>query len=148
MQVVNLEEKFARFSERWKPKILASLNDYHVKAVKLQGEFVWHKHDETDELFLLRRARSGRHAWRGRSARRAEGRRASAGGEGGMRADPDRAGRHAQYRRCRRRSHRPARVDLIEVTAAGVGRAPLHRPGSRARDRRAIRAVGDAERPP
>jgi mannose-6-phosphate isomerase-like protein (cupin superfamily) len=53
MEVVNLEEKFARFSEHWKPKILARLNDYHVKAVKLRGEFVWHKHDETDELFLV-----------------------------------------------------------------------------------------------
>jgi mannose-6-phosphate isomerase-like protein (cupin superfamily) len=53
MEVVNLEEKFARFSEHWKPRILARLNDYHIKAVKLQGEFVWHKHDETDELFLV-----------------------------------------------------------------------------------------------
>ena len=53
MEVVNLEDKFARFSEHWKPKILAQLNDYHVKAVKLQGEFVWHRHAETDELFLV-----------------------------------------------------------------------------------------------
>ena len=53
MEVVNLEDKFGKFSERWQPKILARLNDYHIKAVKLQGEFVWHKHDETDELFLV-----------------------------------------------------------------------------------------------
>ena len=53
MEVVNLEDKFARFSEHWKPKILAQLNDYQVKAVKLQGAFVWHKHEETDELFLV-----------------------------------------------------------------------------------------------
>ena len=53
MEVVNLEDKVARFGEHWSPKILARLNDYHVKAVKLQGEFVWHKHDETDELFLV-----------------------------------------------------------------------------------------------
>ena len=53
MEVVNLEDKFARFSEHWSPKILARLNDYHVKAVKLRGEFVWHKHDTTDELFLV-----------------------------------------------------------------------------------------------
>jgi mannose-6-phosphate isomerase-like protein (cupin superfamily) len=53
VEVVNLEEKFARFSEHWSPKILARLNDYEVKAVKLQGEFVWHRHDETDELFLV-----------------------------------------------------------------------------------------------
>jgi mannose-6-phosphate isomerase-like protein (cupin superfamily) len=53
MDVVNLEDKFGRISEQWSPKILAQLNDYHVKAVKLRGEFVWHKHDETDELFLV-----------------------------------------------------------------------------------------------
>lgn len=53
MEVINLDEKFGRFSEHWKPKILASLNDYHIKAVKLQGAFVWHKHAETDELFLV-----------------------------------------------------------------------------------------------
>ena len=53
MDVVNLEDKFGRIGEQWSPKILAQLNDYHVKAVKLQGEFVWHKHDETDELFLV-----------------------------------------------------------------------------------------------
>jgi mannose-6-phosphate isomerase-like protein (cupin superfamily) len=53
LEVVNLAEKFARFSEHWSPKILARLNDYHVKAVKLRGEFVWHRHVETDELFLV-----------------------------------------------------------------------------------------------
>jgi mannose-6-phosphate isomerase-like protein (cupin superfamily) len=53
MEVVNLEDKFGRIGEQWSPKILAQLNDYHVKAVKLQGEFVWHKHEETDELFLV-----------------------------------------------------------------------------------------------
>jgi mannose-6-phosphate isomerase-like protein (cupin superfamily) len=57
LEVVNLEEKFARFSEHWSPKILARLNDYHVKAVKLLGEFVWHRHDQTDELFLVTRGR-------------------------------------------------------------------------------------------
>ena len=53
MEVVNLEKKFGRFDEHWSPKILAKLNDYHVKAAKLRGEFVWHKHDETDELFFV-----------------------------------------------------------------------------------------------
>ena len=53
MEVVNLEDKFGRIGERWSPKIIAALNDYHVKAVKLEGEFVWHKHDDTDELFLV-----------------------------------------------------------------------------------------------
>jgi mannose-6-phosphate isomerase-like protein (cupin superfamily) len=53
MDVINLEDKFGKFGDHWSPKILAQLNDYHVKAVKLLGEFVWHKHDETDELFLV-----------------------------------------------------------------------------------------------
>jgi mannose-6-phosphate isomerase-like protein (cupin superfamily) len=53
MDVINLEDKFGKFGDHWSPKILAKLNDYHVKAVKLLGEFVWHKHDETDELFLV-----------------------------------------------------------------------------------------------
>ena len=53
LDVINLEDKFGKFGDHWSPKILAKLNDYHVKAVKLLGEFVWHKHDETDELFLV-----------------------------------------------------------------------------------------------
>jgi mannose-6-phosphate isomerase-like protein (cupin superfamily) len=53
LEVINLEHKFGKFAEHWSPKILAELNDYQIKAVKLLGEFVWHKHDETDELFLV-----------------------------------------------------------------------------------------------
>jgi mannose-6-phosphate isomerase-like protein (cupin superfamily) len=55
VEVVNLEDRFGRIGELWSPRILARLNDYHVKAVRLHGEFVWHKHDETDELFLVTR---------------------------------------------------------------------------------------------
>jgi mannose-6-phosphate isomerase-like protein (cupin superfamily) len=50
---VNLQEQFARFDDHWSPKIVASVNDYDVKLVKVQGEFVWHQHDETDEVFLV-----------------------------------------------------------------------------------------------
>jgi len=50
---INLAEKLSRFSERWTPKIIAQMNDYHFKLVKLQGEFVWHDHPETDEVFLV-----------------------------------------------------------------------------------------------
>jgi len=53
VEVINLDDKFGRFSEHWSPRIIAALNDYHVKAAKLRGEFVWHKHQETDELFLV-----------------------------------------------------------------------------------------------
>jgi mannose-6-phosphate isomerase-like protein (cupin superfamily) len=51
--VVNLAETFTRFSDRWSPKIVGDVNDMHVKAVKLAGEFVWHHHDTEDELFLV-----------------------------------------------------------------------------------------------
>ena len=51
--VVNLSDKLALFSEHWSPKVVARLNDYEIKVVKLQGEFVWHSHDDTDELFLV-----------------------------------------------------------------------------------------------
>jgi mannose-6-phosphate isomerase-like protein (cupin superfamily) len=50
--VINFEEKLAKIAEQWSPKIVAQLNDYHLKLVKLQGDFVWHSHPETDEAFL------------------------------------------------------------------------------------------------
>ncbi|MEU4969856.1 cupin domain-containing protein [Streptomyces smyrnaeus] len=50
---VNLADKFAQFSELWSQKKVAVLNDYEVKLAKLKGEFVWHTHDDTDELFLV-----------------------------------------------------------------------------------------------
>lgn len=53
MEKVNLAEKFALFDERWSPKLVGSLDDYEIKLAKLEGEFVWHKHDEDDELFLV-----------------------------------------------------------------------------------------------
>ena len=53
MEKVNLAQKLALFNEHWSPKTVASLNDYKVMVVKVKGEFVWHKHDETDELFLV-----------------------------------------------------------------------------------------------
>jgi len=52
-QPVNLQEKLSKFSEHWSPKIIARMNDYHFKVVKVQGEFVWHDHPETDEVFLV-----------------------------------------------------------------------------------------------
>ncbi|QIK64360.1 cupin domain-containing protein [Leucobacter viscericola] len=51
--VVDLQAKLDLFSEHWSPKRVAQLNDYDIKVVKLQGEFVWHSHDDTDELFLV-----------------------------------------------------------------------------------------------
>ena len=51
--VRNLDELLGRFEEHWSPKRIAALNDYDVKLVKLQGEFTWHDHADTDELFLV-----------------------------------------------------------------------------------------------
>lgn len=53
MEKVNLNQKFSLFSEHWSPKIVGELNGQHVKLAKLKGEFVWHKHDEEDELFFV-----------------------------------------------------------------------------------------------
>ena len=53
MDTVNLSEKFSRFSDYFHPRVIGELNDSLVKAVKLQGEFVWHHHDNEDELFLV-----------------------------------------------------------------------------------------------
>jgi mannose-6-phosphate isomerase-like protein (cupin superfamily) len=52
-QSINLQEKLSKFSEHWSPKIIAQMNDYHFKLAKVQGEFVWHDHPETDEVFLV-----------------------------------------------------------------------------------------------
>jgi mannose-6-phosphate isomerase-like protein (cupin superfamily) len=53
MEKVSLSEKFGLFQEHWRPKIAGEVNDSYVKLVKFQGEFVWHKHDDEDELFLV-----------------------------------------------------------------------------------------------
>ena len=57
MQKVNLPEKFAQITEYWRPKVVAELNGQEVKLAKFQGAFVWHHHDDEDEMFLV---------WRGR----------------------------------------------------------------------------------
>lgn len=53
MEKVNLAEKFNLFNDYCNPKIIGELNGQHVKAVKLKGEFIWHRHEEEDELFLV-----------------------------------------------------------------------------------------------
>ncbi len=53
MNQVNLEAKLATFSEHWQPKTVSQFNGHDVMVVKAQGEFVWHKHDETDDFFLV-----------------------------------------------------------------------------------------------
>ena len=53
VEKVSVADKFERFDDYWSPKIIGELNDFYVKAVKVKGEFVWHKHDEEDELFFV-----------------------------------------------------------------------------------------------
>lgn len=53
MQQVDLKEKLALFDETWSPRIVGELNGQHVKLAKLEGEFVWHRHEHEDELFLV-----------------------------------------------------------------------------------------------
>jgi mannose-6-phosphate isomerase-like protein (cupin superfamily) len=53
MQKVNIAEKLTLFSDYWNPRIVGELNGQHVKLVKFQGAFVWHKHDEEDEMFYV-----------------------------------------------------------------------------------------------
>ena len=52
-QPINFAEKFSKFSDQWAPKIVAQMNEYHFKLVRMQGDFVWHKHAETDETFIV-----------------------------------------------------------------------------------------------
>ncbi len=53
MRTINIAQKFSQFYEPWSPKILGEINDSYVKAVRFQGEFVWHHHDNEDEMFLV-----------------------------------------------------------------------------------------------
>lgn len=50
---INFQEKLTKFQEHWSPKVIAEMNDYQFKLVKVQGDFVWHKHDDTDEVFIV-----------------------------------------------------------------------------------------------
>jgi len=53
MHTVNLAEKFHQFGDYWSPRVIGAVNEFHVKAVKIRGEFVWHHHEHEDELFLV-----------------------------------------------------------------------------------------------
>ncbi len=57
MDTVNLAQKFSTFSDHWRPKIVAELNDSYIELVKVKGEFVWHHHDDVEELFLVVKGR-------------------------------------------------------------------------------------------
>ena len=50
---INIKQKFSKISEYWSPKVLAKMNDYEFKIAKIKGEFIWHNHTETDEVFIV-----------------------------------------------------------------------------------------------
>jgi mannose-6-phosphate isomerase-like protein (cupin superfamily) len=50
---INLRDKFALFAEQWSPRVVAEMNDYQFKLTRLEGEFVWHRHADTDEVFIV-----------------------------------------------------------------------------------------------
>ena len=50
---INIKQKFSKFSEYWAPKVLAKMNDYEFKIAKIKGEYIWHNHTETDEVFIV-----------------------------------------------------------------------------------------------
>jgi len=50
---INFQAKFALFKEQWQPKVIAEMNDYQFKVVRLQGDFIWHDHKDTDETFMV-----------------------------------------------------------------------------------------------
>jgi mannose-6-phosphate isomerase-like protein (cupin superfamily) len=52
-QAVNLQHKFGLFNDKWQPKVVAEMNDYQFKIVKIDGDFVWHHHEHTDETFIV-----------------------------------------------------------------------------------------------
>ena len=50
---INFQDKFGLFNDRWQPRVIAEMNEYQFKVVKLEGDFIWHKHEDTDETFIV-----------------------------------------------------------------------------------------------
>ena len=53
MKKINFKSKFQKFDDHWSPKVIAEMNDYQFKLVKIEKDFIWHQHDETDEVFIV-----------------------------------------------------------------------------------------------
>ena len=53
MKKINFKEKFSKFTDHWSPKVIAEMNDYQFKIVKIKGSFTWHEHKDTDEVFFV-----------------------------------------------------------------------------------------------
>lgn len=52
-EAINFKDKFSKFTEHWSPRVVAEMNDYQFKLVKVEGEFIWHDHPDTDEVFIV-----------------------------------------------------------------------------------------------
>jgi len=59
MKKINLKSKFEEFADQWSPKVIEEMNDYQFKLVKIENDFTWHKHDDTDETFLVIEGKMG-----------------------------------------------------------------------------------------
>ena len=59
MKKINLKSKFQKFTDQWSPKVIEEMNDYQFKLVKIENEFAWHKHEDTDETFLVIEGKMG-----------------------------------------------------------------------------------------
>ena len=53
MKKINFKSKFKKFEDHWSPKVIAEMNDYQFKLVKIEKDFIWHQHDDTDEVFIV-----------------------------------------------------------------------------------------------
>jgi len=135
MDHVNLAAKLATFGDHWQPRTVARFNDCDVMVVKAQGEFVWHKHDDTDDFFLVLKGHLTIEL-RDRSVRLGPGElfvvprgvEQPAGRDRGGAPPPHRARGHPQHRR---RGHRRAAAGrLAERGARGAARLPGNAVGS------------------
>src|SRR5262249_41764300 len=111
-EAINFGEKFRLFHERWQPKVVAEMNDYQFKLVRLQGDFIWHDHKHTDETFIVLEGvlriefRDGAvQLSAGEMFVVPEGRRAQALRRTRGQAIADRAAWRTQYGPCGRRAH-------------------------------------------
>ena len=100
-EVINFARKFALLSEQWQPRVVAELNDYQFKVVRLEGDFVWHDHPETDEVCIVLDGELRidfrdrfRRAGAGRDVRRSQGHRTQAVRRKGGQDAADRTARH------------------------------------------------------
>ena len=59
MKKINLKSKFQKFTDQWSPKVIEEMNDYQFKLVKIENDFTWHKHENTDETFLVIEGKMG-----------------------------------------------------------------------------------------